>query len=89
MQVVYEPADLIQAELLLSMLRSEGINAHLIGADLVGGVGELPAIGLLRLMVVDQQAEQAQQLIQHYLSAEPCFDESDPESMQQDGVLLC
>ena len=39
--------------MLMSMLRSEGIEVFLQGADLVGGMGELPALGLLGLMVSD------------------------------------
>ena len=91
MQCVYEPVDLFQAELLFGMLRNEGISAHLVGADLVGGMGELPALGLLRLMVPDQQAEKAQQMIEHYLSATPCIDDELDEqlALSQPGSLLC
>ena len=38
MQRIYEPESLLEAELLIGMLRSEGIKAHLSGRDLMGAV---------------------------------------------------
>lgn len=86
MQRIYEPANLMEAELLLSMLASEGIAAHLAGRDLVGGMGELPAMGLLGVTVGNEQAEYARQLIAEYTSALPVPGD-EPESFA--GVLLC
>ena len=86
MQRIYEPQDLMEAELLLSMLASEGIDAHLSGRHLVGAVGELPACGLLGLLVEDPQAERAQRLIAAYSAAQP-LPGDEPENTQ--GVLIC
>nr|WP_298139120.1 DUF2007 domain-containing protein [uncultured Pseudomonas sp.] len=86
MQRIYEPQDLMEAELLMSMLASEGIETHLAGRDLIGAIGELPACGLLGLMVENRQAERAQQLIAAYNGAQPLTGD-EPENEQ--GVLLC
>ncbi|HCP57115.1 MULTISPECIES: DUF2007 domain-containing protein [Pseudomonas] len=86
MQRIYEPRDLMEAELLLSMLNSEGIEAHLTGQHLAGAVGELPTSGLLGLMVNNQQAARAHQLIGEYNAAQP-LPGDEPESYQ--GELLC
>lgn len=86
MQRIYEPANLMEAELLLSMLASEGIAAHLAGRDLVGGMGELPAMGLLGVTVGNEQAEYARRLIAEYTSALPVPGD-EPENFA--GVLLC
>lgn len=86
MQRIYEPENLLEAELLLSMLASEGIVAHVQGRDLVGAVGELPACGLLALVVADEDAERARLLIGAYNAAQPVPGD-EPESFQ--GVLLC
>jgi len=86
MQRIYEPQDLMEGELLLSMLASEGIDAYLTGRHLVGAVGELPACGLLGVLVDNAQAERAQQLIAAYNAAQPLPGE-EPQSYQ--GVLLC
>ncbi|ANI17288.1 Putative signal transducing protein [Pseudomonas citronellolis] len=88
MQRVYEPADLAEAELLAGMLASEGIDCHLGGRHLLGGIGELPLHGLLHLWVDDEAAQQARELIQAYNAAQPLpgpADEFGPAS----GVLLC
>jgi hypothetical protein len=86
MQRIYEPANLMEAEMLLSMLASEGITAHLAGRDLVGGMGELPAMGLLGMTVDNDQADYARQLIAEYTSALPVPGD-EPENYA--GELLC
>lgn len=86
MQRIYEPQDLMEAELLISMLASEGIEAHVTGGHLLGAVGELPVMGLLGLLVPNQQAEHARGLIAAYNAAQP-LPGDEPESFQ--GVLLC
>ncbi|MCJ8169997.1 putative signal transducing protein [Atopomonas sediminilitoris] len=71
MQRIYEPADLLEAQLLLGMLQQRGFDVCLHGADLLGGVGELPALGILALAVPGDDARLARQLIDEYLSATP------------------
>ncbi len=86
MRRVYEPESLLEAELLISMLGSEGIAAHLSGRHLVGGVGELPALGLLALLIEDAQAERARALIDAY-NAAFVLPADAPDSYP--GSLLC
>ena len=86
MQRIYEPQDLLEAELLLGMLASEGVAAHLAGRHLLGAVGELPALGLLGLLVEDEEAERARRLIAAYNAAAPLPGE-EPDGFP--GVLLC
>ncbi|MBD9415417.1 MULTISPECIES: putative signal transducing protein [unclassified Pseudomonas] len=86
MQRIYEPQDLLEAELLVGVLASEGVEAHLAGRHLLGAVGELPALGLLGLLVEDDDAEHARRLIAAYNAAAPLPGE-EPEGFP--GVLLC
>lgn len=86
MRRVYEPADLMEAELLVVMLASEGVSAHISGRHLLGAMGELPVSGLLGLQVEDVQAERAQQLITGYNAAQPLAGESPTDFS---GELLC
>jgi len=86
MQRIYEPRDLLEAQLLIGVLASEGIEAHVTGGALLGAVGELPAMGLLGVLVADQQAEHARELIAAYNAAQP-LPGDEPENVQ--GVLLC
>ena len=90
MQRIHEPADLMEAQMLISMLSSEGIEVYLQGADLVGGMGELPALGLLGLMVEDEQAQYARELIVSYQQATPIVDDvQDALQIARRGVLEC
>ncbi|RCL29507.1 hypothetical protein C6A77_02165 [Pseudomonas sp. AFG_SD02_1510_Pfu_092] len=86
MQRIYEPESLLEAEMLAGMLASEGIEAYLVGRDLVGAAGELPLQGLLGLAVADEQAEYARQLIDAYNDAQPLVGD-EPESFP--GILIC
>ncbi|MBC9251884.1 hypothetical protein A9179_16560 [Pseudomonas alcaligenes] len=86
MQRIYEPQDLLEAELLLGMLASEGVDAHLTGRHLLGAIGELPALGLLGLLVQDDDAEHARRLIAAYNAAAP-LPGDEPDACP--GVLLC
>ena len=86
MQRIYEPESLLEAEMLAGMLASEGVEAHLVGRDLVGAAGELPLQGLLGLAVPDEQAEYARQLIDAYNDAQPLIGD-EPESFP--GTLIC
>lgn len=86
MKRIYEPQDLMEGEMLKGMLANEGIQAHLIGGHLVGAVGELPAAGLLGMLVEDADADRARQLIGEYNGAQP-LPGDEPDNFQD--VLLC
>lgn len=86
MQRIYEPEHLHEGELLLVMLASEGIQAHLVGRDLLGAVGHLPVSGLLGIVVDDEQVERALALISAYNAALP-VDGDEPDSIPD--VLVC
>ncbi len=49
--------------MLAHLLDQNGIQAHIHGEALQGGVGELPAGGLLQLLVADDESERARALI--------------------------
>ncbi len=86
MQRIYEPENLMEGELLQGMLESEGITAHLVGRDLLGGTGELPIYGLVALAVENDQAAYARELITAYNGAQP-LPGDEPDSFPD--VLVC
>ena len=86
MRKIYEPENLMEGELLQGMLASEGIEAHITGRHLLGGVGELPVFGLLGLSVDDGLADRARQLITENNGALPLSGD-EPDSYPD--VLLC
>ncbi|MEZ5960974.1 MAG: DUF2007 domain-containing protein [Hyphomonadaceae bacterium] len=63
MKQVYAPANAAEAHMLAHMLGQNDIVAHIHGEALQGGVGELPASGLLQLLVADEDYERARALI--------------------------
>lgn len=88
---IHEPIDLGEGELLVVMLKSEGIRAHLLGRHLLGALGELPMTGLLAIGVDDVDAPRALALIAAYNAAQPLPVDAplEDESDSQPGVLLC
>lgn len=66
MTPVYEAESCIDAQLVCDLLLSAGLDALVFGADLAGGIGELPAAGLMRVWVASEQAERARSLIDEW-----------------------
>lgn len=75
---VYDADNLIDAQLVLDLLLDAGLQAHVSGAALSGGVGELPVSGLVKVWVRDDQAEAARACLADWQAAEvPDADELD------------
>jgi len=69
MVVVYEAHDSIEAHLLRGLLEQAGIAVHILGEDLIGGIGEIPAQGLLRVLVPGDDFDSARAVIARYEDA--------------------
>jgi hypothetical protein len=63
MKTVFEPSNALEGHMLQDLLKQQGISARLDGAGLQSGVGELPAIGLVRLVVDDEDYVAARRVI--------------------------
>lgn len=74
MRSIYEPAHSIEANLIVGLLNQIGITAHIAGEYLQGGAGELPAFGVMRIMVKDEDADSARQMIEEWNKAIPVDD---------------
>lgn len=74
MRAIYEPAHSIEANLIVGLLLQAGIKSHIAGEYLQGGAGELPAFGLMRIMVADEDSEAARRLIEEWNSGEPVME---------------
>lgn len=75
MIAVFRCSDYIEAHLVTGLLKQQGIDAFLQGALLQGGLGELPAIGHLAIMVDDDDVSAAKLLIAAYERGELQIDE--------------
>lgn len=66
MKTVCEPSNALEGQMLLDLLRQRGIEARLEGAGLQGAVGELPAFGLVRLRVEEEDFAAARAVIDEW-----------------------
>ena len=79
MTPIFRGSDYIEAHLLTGLLKQHGIDAFLQGALLQGGLGELPALGHLTIMVDEDDREAAKRLIAAYERGELQLEEQDAE----------
>lgn len=78
MKLVYEAANSIEAHVVLGLLEQARLSGHIDGEHLQGGIGELQAIGGVRVMVHDHDYPAAKQLVEEWDKSQP----KDPGSEQ-------
>jgi len=66
MKTLYEAASAIEAHMLVDLLKQEGLTAHIHGESLQGAVGEIPASGLVRLVVAEEDHAAARAVIDRW-----------------------
>lgn len=71
MQTVYEASSAVEAHMLRDLLKQEGITAHIQGEHLQGAIGELPAAGLVRVMVEPDDYARARQVVERWDAEQP------------------
>jgi hypothetical protein len=76
---VFRCSDYIEAQLLAGLLREHGIGVFLQGALLQGGLGELPAMGHLSILVEDSDRSAAERLLAAYERGDLRIQEEDGE----------
>lgn len=71
MKTVFEAANAVEAHMVRDLLRQEGIAAHIHGEHLQGAMGELPAAGLVRLVVDEADYPRGRAVIDAWETAQP------------------
>ena len=69
MKLVYRASDINEANIVSGMLRANGIDAHVGGFYLQGGVGDLAAFNFANVHVPDEDIDLARSLISQYENA--------------------
>lgn len=69
MITVLHALDAIEANLVKGLLESEGVPSSVLGEYLQGGIGELPPQGLIRVVVEEEDYEQARDIIDNWRTA--------------------
>lgn len=68
---VYDASNSIEAHMIANMLEQEGIEARVDGEYLQGGIGDLQAIDMIRVMVSEESHPAAQNIIKAFEAKQP------------------
>lgn len=71
MKSIYDAANGVEAHMVLHMLEQSGIAGRIDGEYLAGGVGELPAMGMVRVMVDEADSARAREIIREWERKQP------------------
>jgi hypothetical protein len=77
---VFEASSGLEAHMILNLLEQRGISGRIEGEYLQGGVGELPALGLVRVLVAEEDYAAARQTIGEWESVQPPAENPKPEA---------
>ncbi len=78
MKLIYEAANTIEAHMVLNLLEQAGLSARIDGEYLQGGVGELQAFGIVRVMVAEGDYAEAEDIIREWDAQQPQQEVSEP-----------
>ena len=70
MKIVYKAGDIIEAHIVAGMLNANGIETHVGGYYLQGGVGDVAVYDFANVQVADEDVVLAQPLVAGYDSAQ-------------------
>ena len=71
MKCAYEAANGVEAHMIANLLEQQSIETRIDGEYLAGGVGELPAAGLVRVMVEEESYARARQIVLDWEASSP------------------
>jgi hypothetical protein len=80
MKCVYEASSGLDAHMILNLLELRGISGRIEGEYLQGGIGELSAMGFVRVLVVDEDYTEAMQIISEWEAIQPSEENSTLET---------
>lgn len=71
MKTLYQAANSLEAHMIVHMLEQQGIKGRVDGEYLQGGVGELPAAGLVRVVVPEEDYTAAKAIVDRWDASQP------------------
>jgi hypothetical protein len=80
MRSVFEASSGLDAHMILNLLEQRGISGRIEGEYLQGGVGELQAMGFVRVLVAEEDYAEAKQIIGEWESIQPPDATPEPET---------
>lgn len=88
MKLVYEASHSVEAHMILNLLEQAGLQGRIDGEYLQGGMGELPAAGLIRVMVSESDYDAAKEIIDIWEKSQPALVEKKPKSTSHKRSFL-
>jgi Putative prokaryotic signal transducing protein len=71
MRQLYEAANGLEAHMIVNLLEQQGLKTRIDGEYLQGGIGELPAAGLVRIMIAPEDYAAGRDFIQRWDAEQP------------------
>lgn len=87
MKLVFSAQDITEAHIVSGMLNANGIDTHVGGHYLQGGIGELATMGFASVHVEDENVAEAKSLIEAY-ERESAATDSPVKKKERIGKLL-
>ncbi|MDD2700274.1 MAG: DUF2007 domain-containing protein [Sideroxydans sp.] len=88
MKSVYETSSGLDGHMILNLLEQYRISGRIEGEHLQGGMGELQALGFVRVMVAEEDYEQAKQIIREWEALQPPDETHSPVPRETNGIQL-
>ncbi|ADE12424.1 putative signal transducing protein [Sideroxydans lithotrophicus] len=80
MQSVFEASSGLDAHMVLNLLEQHGISGRIEGEYLQGGIGELAAMGFVRVLVAEADRAEAMRIIREWEAIQPAEETAKPET---------
>lgn len=88
MRSVFQASSGLDAHMVLNLLEQYGISGRVEGEYLQGGVGELQAMGFVRVLVSEEDCAEAKKIISEWESSQPASEDSKPEARPTGGIRV-
>lgn len=88
MRSVFEASSGLDAHMILNLLEQYRISGRIEGEYLQGGIGELQAMGFVRVLVSEADYAEARKIISEWESIQPVSDNSKPEARSPGGMQI-
>jgi hypothetical protein len=80
LKTLYEASNALEAQMLLDLLKQQGLTAQVHGALLTGAMGDLPLAGLVRLVIAPEDHARARAVIDAWEASEPAQTPAKPKA---------
>jgi hypothetical protein len=88
MKSVFEASSGLDAHMILNLLEQRGIGGRIEGEYLQGGIGELQAMGFVRVLVEDEDYEAARRIVDEWEAIQPPDEKGKPEERTSVSLQL-